>query len=108
MPKMRLLKSKKAFFLTFKKFMTFLELNTSQESPIEALEKLKDRIIAAFSASTHRDESTRKIWCGDAKEMYYRLVLVHQILSQGGDPGRAKGMLQAATSRYAQVRSELN
>src|SRR5215469_13432570 len=54
-------------------------------SPIAALEKLKDRILTVVNSSPGLSEDTPSMWSGDAKEMYYTVVLVDQLLSHGGD-----------------------
>jgi len=77
------------------------------QNPIYLLEKLKDQILAAIDASSHLDDATRSMWRGDAKEMYYNVVLVDQFLSSGLDEDFARSRLHVASSRYQQVRSEL-
>jgi len=75
------------------------------DNPIWSLKNLRDRIVALFSAS-RLDDSTKKIWCDDAKGMYYRVVSADAIAGSG-DPDAVRGWLHGASSRYQQVASEL-
>ncbi|HEY6970738.1 MAG TPA: hypothetical protein VJA94_16125 [Candidatus Angelobacter sp.] len=77
----------------------------SAENPIWSLEKLKDRIIALFSAST-LDDATKNMWCDDAKGMYYR-VMSADAIAGSGDPDAVRGWLHGASSRFEKVASEL-
>ena len=78
---------------------------SSVASPIWSLEKLKDRIIDLFRTS-NRDDSTKNMWCDDARGMYYRVVSADAI-SNTGEPDKVRGWLAGAASRYEQVASEL-
>jgi hypothetical protein len=84
-----------------------LESSSPAENPIWPLEKLKDRIIAAFNAHTELDEASRSMWCGDAKEMYYSTVLADQMVSRAANADSCRARLSVASSRFEQVRSEL-
>lgn len=80
---------------------------SSSAGTIWLLEQLKDRIVALFTASS-LDESTKNIWCDDAKGMYYRMVHTDMLLSHGRDFDAVRDSLHVASSRYQQVRSELS
>ena len=72
-------------------------------NPVYLLEQLKDRILAAFA---HRPEVS-SIWSSDAKEMYYSMVMVDQLVSRGDRAGDAHGILEYSTNHCEQVASEL-
>jgi hypothetical protein len=78
----------------------------SADNPIWSLEDLKDRIIAAISAST-LDDAVKTMWCGDAREMYYGILLLNERLAQPPDTGTVQSILHATFSRHEQVCSEL-
>jgi hypothetical protein len=78
----------------------------SADNPIRSLEELKDRIISAISAST-LDDAVKTMWSGDAREMYYGILLLNERLTQPPDTGTVQSILHATFSRHEQVCSEL-
>lgn len=71
----------------------------------QALETIKDKITAAFRGAHQLDRAAVEMWCGDAGEMYSAMVAVAGLLPE--KPEAATAMLEAALSRYLQVRSEV-
>src|ERR1700752_3407265 len=72
--------------------------------PIAALKQVKNKILAAFEAAG-LDDSTRSMWQGDGKEMYYRTLALNDLLLRS--PRTARGFLPVAESAFEQVASEL-
>ncbi len=82
---------------------------------IDQLESIRDEIITFFS-QLHLEESTQKIWAGDAKESYYAVVSAWQLLhgiSRGQKTTNTdfitscRNFLKLARSKSAQLQSEL-
>lgn len=79
---------------------------------IEALEKIKDRIIEFWNSQVSMDEAQRIMWIGDVQEMYYLLVSAwvfsrEDINQEDVHPEAVQFALQVARSRLEQVASEL-
>jgi hypothetical protein len=70
-----------------------------------ALENVKNKILATLESASGLEDSTKRVWQGDAKEMFYRALAVHELLVR--DPRAARGFLVAAESAFGQVASEL-
>ncbi len=83
---------------------------------IQKLEDLKDQVIAYFDTHPDMDLGTRKLWIGDVKEAYYKVVAAWQMLdachrgelAEGKDPAiSTKQFLSGALSSVNQSASEL-
>jgi hypothetical protein len=74
-------------------------------SAIAALENVKNKILAVLESAHGLEDSTKSMWQGDAKEMFYRTLVVMGLLVR--DPLAARGLLVAAESAFGQVASEL-
>jgi hypothetical protein len=77
----------------------------NSDNPIAALENVKNKILAALESASGLDDPTKRAWQGDAKEMFYRALAVHELLVR--DPRAARGFLVAAESVFEKVASEL-
>jgi len=77
---------------------------------IRRLEDIKDRIIELIGSRTVPDETTRAQWIGDAKETYYTIVMVSDLLRPGaGTPADlCRSLLEVARRRAQQTPGELN
>jgi len=83
-------------------------LPDSHPNALEALEVLKDRIIAAFRASSDPEQNAINMWCGDARELYFSVLAARNLLQKDPpDAAGASGLLAAASSHSQQVASEL-
>jgi len=79
---------------------------------IQTLEDVKDEIIKYWNAHEKMDASTRNVWGGDVKELYYSIVAAWEMLD-GAMNGEVKyfqtckGFLEGGKSLWAQCASEL-
>ena len=86
------------------KFLPDTSLN-----PIQALEELKDRIVAAFRAPGSLGQDVIDVWCGDASEMYSSVLAARDLLLRRdtSHTRAASGLLIAASIHRECVASEL-
>ena len=80
----------------------------SRLNPIQALEELKDKIIAAFRGHNNLGQNVIDMWCGDARELYFTVLAARDLLQKDpSDTAGASGLLAAASSHSQRVASEL-